>query len=165
MVPRVTDIYAALPSITGKFELEYEGELRGAEQIARDLIRAAVGTVFTGVSTASTRARSSSGSISADAAAQRQHAADEVISADARRAGAARAGRARRPAPGAPAPAVASAIDFVLEGLYAQKKIGRSDERGYSAAEAAPRRGDARREETSDGRRDPDPEGKKKYYN
>src|ERR671914_2835347 len=26
-VPRVTDVYAALPSITGKFEMEYEGEL------------------------------------------------------------------------------------------------------------------------------------------
>src|SRR5256712_8869027 len=49
VVPRVTDIYAALPSITGKFELEYEGELRGAETVARDLIRGAVGTVFTGV--------------------------------------------------------------------------------------------------------------------
>jgi len=49
VVPRVTDIYAALPSITGKFELEYEGELRGAEQIARDLIRAAVGNVFSGM--------------------------------------------------------------------------------------------------------------------
>ena len=48
-VPRVTDLYAALPSITGKFELEYEGELRGAEQVARDLIRSAVGTVFTGL--------------------------------------------------------------------------------------------------------------------
>src|SRR3989440_251381 len=47
VVPRVTDVYAALPSITGKFELEYEGELRGAEQIARDLIRASVGSVFT----------------------------------------------------------------------------------------------------------------------
>src|SRR5438067_9497391 len=47
-VPRVTDLYAALPSITGKFELEYEGELRGAEQVARDLIRSAVGNVFTG---------------------------------------------------------------------------------------------------------------------
>src|SRR5512132_4010350 len=46
VVPRVTDVYAALPSITGKFELEYEGELRGAEQVARDLIRAAVGVVF-----------------------------------------------------------------------------------------------------------------------
>src|SRR5690242_10715734 len=49
VVPRVTDLYAALPSITGKFELEYEGELRGAEQVARDLIRSAVGTVFTGM--------------------------------------------------------------------------------------------------------------------
>src|SRR5213082_1396167 len=49
VVPRVTDVYAALPSITGKFELEYEGELRGAEQIARDLIRSAVGAVFTGL--------------------------------------------------------------------------------------------------------------------
>src|SRR5436189_1826405 len=49
VVPRVTDIYAALPSITGKFELEYEGELRGAEQIARDLIRSAVGSVFVGM--------------------------------------------------------------------------------------------------------------------
>ena len=34
-MPRVTDIYAALPSITGKIELEYEGELRGAETVAR----------------------------------------------------------------------------------------------------------------------------------
>src|SRR3989475_7679899 len=49
VVPRVTDIYAALPSITGKFELEYEGELRGAETIARDLIRSSVGNVFTGM--------------------------------------------------------------------------------------------------------------------
>src|SRR6186713_1561578 len=48
VVPRVTDIYAALPSITGKFELEYEGELKGAEQVARDLIRSAVGAIFTG---------------------------------------------------------------------------------------------------------------------
>jgi magnesium chelatase subunit I len=41
-VARVTDVYAALPSITGKFEMEYEGELKGAETVARDLIRAAV---------------------------------------------------------------------------------------------------------------------------
>ena len=47
-VPRVTDIYAALPSITGKFEMEYEGELKGAEAIARELIRAAVASVADG---------------------------------------------------------------------------------------------------------------------
>src|SRR5947207_145893 len=49
VVPRVTDLYAALPSITGKFELEYEGELKGAKTIARDLIRSSVGNVFTGM--------------------------------------------------------------------------------------------------------------------
>ncbi len=45
-MPRVTDVYAALPSITGKFELEYEGELKGADNVARDLIRAAVAQRF-----------------------------------------------------------------------------------------------------------------------
>ncbi|HEV3139919.1 MAG TPA: hypothetical protein VGY57_05365, partial [Vicinamibacterales bacterium] len=67
-------------------------------------------------------------------------------------------------ASGASAPTVASAIDFVLEGLYAQKKISRSDERGYTAAEAAPRRS-ARREEQNIEEEVRIPGGKKKYYN
>ena len=33
-VPRVLDIYAALPAITGKIELEYEGELKGGDAVA-----------------------------------------------------------------------------------------------------------------------------------
>ncbi len=33
-VPRVLDIYAALPAITGKLELEYEGELKGGDAVA-----------------------------------------------------------------------------------------------------------------------------------
>ena len=40
-VPRIADIYAALPAITGKMELEYEGELVGGALIARELIRRA----------------------------------------------------------------------------------------------------------------------------
>src|SRR5438034_9262331 len=32
VVPRISDIYAALPAITGKLELEYEGELQGPER-------------------------------------------------------------------------------------------------------------------------------------
>jgi magnesium chelatase subunit I len=65
----------------------------------------------------------------------------------------------------APAPVVASAIDFVLEGLYAQRKISRSDDRGYAAApEAAPRR-PQRREETLIDENFQIPGGKKKYYN
>src|SRR3984893_7540135 len=47
-VPRVLDIYAALPSITGKLELEYEGELKGGDNVARELIRSAVGKVYIG---------------------------------------------------------------------------------------------------------------------
>ena len=45
-VARVSDVYAALPAITGKIELEYEGELKGADTIARDLIRQAVQMMF-----------------------------------------------------------------------------------------------------------------------
>ncbi len=37
--------------------------------------------------------------------------------------------------PSDPAPALASAGEFILEGLYAQKKIGRSDDRGFVAPE------------------------------
>ena len=45
-VPRIGDLYAALPAITGKMELEYEGELHGADKIARELIRAAAERTF-----------------------------------------------------------------------------------------------------------------------
>ncbi len=45
-VVRVSDVYAAAPSITGKLELEYEGELAGGDVIARELIRRAAGGVF-----------------------------------------------------------------------------------------------------------------------
>ena len=46
VVPRPSDIHAALPSITGKIELEYEGELIGSERIARDLVAAAAQETF-----------------------------------------------------------------------------------------------------------------------
>ena len=46
VVPWIADIYAALPAITGKLELEYEGELQGGEKIARDLISLASGATF-----------------------------------------------------------------------------------------------------------------------
>src|SRR6266403_276227 len=35
VVPRISDVYAALPSMTGKMELEYEGEQIGAPKIAK----------------------------------------------------------------------------------------------------------------------------------
>jgi magnesium chelatase subunit I len=49
ILPRIADVYAAMPSITGKMELEYEGELQGAQAIARDLIAAAARDVFDGM--------------------------------------------------------------------------------------------------------------------
>jgi magnesium chelatase subunit I len=48
IVPRISDVYAALPAITGKLELEYEGELQGSEIVAKDLIRRAAGRTFEG---------------------------------------------------------------------------------------------------------------------
>ena len=47
-VPRIGDVYAAMPAITGKMELEYEGELQGAERIARELVATASAEVFQG---------------------------------------------------------------------------------------------------------------------
>jgi magnesium chelatase subunit I len=164
-VPRVTDVYAALPSITGKFELEYEGELRGAEQVARDLIRSAVGTVFTGVfDGVDTRTVVEWFDLGGSLPLADTTAADEVIAQSRGVQGLLElADKAGLP-PGAPAPAVASAVDFILEGLYAQKKISRSEERGYAAAESAPRRPSRREEPTMD-EEIRIPGAKKKYYN
>jgi magnesium chelatase subunit I len=165
VVPRVTDVYAALPSITGKFELEYEGELRGAEQIARDLIRSAVGSVFSGMFEGVDTRKvvewfDLGGSLPLSDTTPAEEVVGQTRGVQGLRELAERAGLP----PGAAAPAVASAIDFVLEGLYAQKKIGRSDERGYSAAEpAAPRRAARHDASLDDDIRIPN--GKKKYYN
>jgi magnesium chelatase subunit I len=61
-------------------------------------------------------------------------------------------------------PLVAAGVDFVLEGLYATKKISRSEERGYHATEPAVRRPsrDALRDEAPGA---PPAGAKKKYYN
>jgi len=166
VVPRVTDLYAALPSITGKFELEYEGELRGAEQIARALIRSAVGNVFTGrFEGVDTRAVVEWFDLGGSVPLSDDTASDQLIALTAGVQGlrglAERAGLRG----GAPAPVVASAIDFVLEGLCAQKKITRSDERGYAANETGGTRRPTRREEVNLEEEVRMPSGKKKYYN
>jgi magnesium chelatase subunit I len=165
VVPRVTDIYSALPSITGKFELEYEGELRGAETVARDLIRAAVGSVFTGMfDGVDTRSVVEWFDLGGSLPLGDCTAADTVITQARGVQGLLDLAQKAGLPGGAPAPLVASAVDFVLEGLYAQKKISRSEERGYAAAEAAPRR-PSRREETAMDEEIRIPTGKKKYYN
>jgi magnesium chelatase subunit I len=165
VVPRVTDVYAALPSITGKFELEYEGELRGAEQIARDLIRSAVGSVFTGIfDGVDTRTVIEWFDLGGSLPLSDTTSADEVIQQTRGVQGLRELAALTGLKPGATAPAVASAVDLVLEGLYAQKKISRSEERGYGAAESTPRRSQ-RREEVVLDEEIRLPGGKKKYYN
>ncbi len=168
VVPRVTDLYAALPSITGKFELEYEGELRGAEQVARDLIRSAVGSVFTGMFEGQdTRSVVEWFDLGGSLPLADSSSAEDVVKQARGVQGlidlAMRTGLAGSE-PNTGAPFTASAVDFVLEGLYAQKKISRNDERGYSAAESAPRR-TARREEPAVEESFQMPGTKKKYYN
>jgi magnesium chelatase subunit I len=165
VVPRVTDIYAALPSITGKFELEYEGELRGAETVARDLIRTAVGTVFTGIyDGVDTRTVVEWFDLGGTLQLSDGTAAEEVIGQTRRVQGLRELAEQALPGKAGGAPAVAAAIDFVLEGLCAQKKISRTDERGYASAESAPRR-PSRREEQQLEEELQIPRGKKKYYN
>ena len=166
-VPRITDIYAALPAITGKFELEYEGELRGADNVARDIIRGAVGNVFAGYyANADLRQVTEWFDLGGNLQIDDTLAADELMSrardVQGLRELAFESGIDRK----APAPVVAAAIDFVLEGLYAQKKISRSDEFQYQSAEP-PRRPSPRglqTEETFE-REIPNLGGKKKYYN
>ena len=141
-MPRITDIYAAIPAITGKFELEYEGELKGADTVAREMIRSAVAIVFDGwFPNADLRQVTEwfdlGGNLQVDDALP---AADLVARTDTG-AGAPRSGARRRSLgrkrPGEPQ--LASAIDFVLEGMYAQRKISRSVEGQFHAAEQAKR--------------------------
>ena len=165
-VPRITDIYSALPSITGKFELEYEGELKGADAVARDLVRAAVANVFNGFfENADMRAVvdwfDGGGALQlADTAP-----AAEVLKQAKRVNGLLELARHLTPSGEQPAPVTASAVDFVLEGLYSMKKIARSDERGYHGADSAPgpRRGPRPADQMFD--EDIPMPGKKKYYN
>jgi magnesium chelatase subunit I len=164
-VPRVTDVYAALPSITGKFEMEYEGELKGAETVARDLIRAAVATIADGYFSHLDTHRvvewfDLGGSLqladTMSAASVLEHAGQvQGLVELAQSAGVPK---------NAPTPLMAAAVDFALEGLYALKKIGRSEERGYHASETPVRR--PSRQEREFDESTPLPGGsKKKYYN
>ncbi len=166
VVPRVTDLYAALPSITGKFELEYEGELRGAEQVARDLIRSAVGAIFTGTFDGiDLRTVVEWFDLGGSLLLSDATSADEVINLTRGLQGLPELIKHLGIGPGAPAPAIASAIDFILEGLYAQKKISRSDERGYAAGTEPAARRPSRREDQPAEEELRLPGSKKKYYN
>jgi magnesium chelatase subunit I len=134
VVARVSDVYAAIPSMTGKFELEYEGELRGADNIARELIRAAVGKTFTKYFAngnfqpivqwfeSGQELKLPANASSAETIAQLKKIPglfDHLETLGVQ--------------PNADAALKAGAAEFVLEGLWAHKRINRSEERGFYA--------------------------------
>ena len=166
-VARLADVYAALPSMTGKFELEYEGELKGADAVARDLIRAAVANVFVGRLEEADTSRivewfESGGTLPLE---DTMSAADLLARAE-RIPGLVESSRALGVSEDAPPSMLASAVEFVLEGLAATRRISRSDERGFHAAETPQPRRSVRPEQPSLEDMPPMPTGgKKKYYN
>jgi magnesium chelatase subunit I len=166
IAPRVTDIYAAIPSLTGKFELEYEGELRGADNVARDLIRAAVGAVFTEqFDRVETRRVIEWFDMGGTLAIADTSSAAELLKQARCVQGLVELADHLGVKPDAPPPVLASAVDFILEGLYAQKKIARSEERGYHAAEQQPRRPTRQTDPSLEEGLPLPGTGKKKYYN
>jgi magnesium chelatase subunit I len=131
-VPRISDVYAAVPAITGKIELEYEGELQGAETIARELVRRASGKTF----------EDRVGGADCDAIVQWFDEGGALKVSNQERSDACLAGFSAVPglidlvenvglAQKSNAAVAVSACELVLEGLVAQKRISRSDELGY----------------------------------
>src|SRR5580700_3175448 len=144
-VPRVLDLYSALPSMTGKLELEYEGELKGGDAVAHELIRVAVGKVYNRYFEGSNMAQivqwfDLGGSLKLD---------EGVDSATmVRQLGGIQGLMEKTKALGLssnePDALRASAAEFVLEGLHSHRRISRNEERGYAAEE---KKRDATREE------------------
>ena len=140
IVPRIGDIYAALPSITGKLELEYEGEMRGADAVARELIRAAVAKAYDGHFKDHNMQQvvqwfELGGEIKLGDTAGSKEVLEGLGSIQ---------GLTEKLAPLGVKPkekpeVLVSAAEFVLEGLHAHRRIGRTEERVF-VAEKQPKR-------------------------
>jgi magnesium chelatase subunit I len=134
VVARVADVYAALPAITGKLELEYEGELKGADTIARELIRTAVGRVFSKhftdinfqpvIQWFELGGELKLPDLATTTERHHQLAKIQGLMEHVDRLGV----KDRKDAGSA-----AAAAEMILEGLWAHRRIGRSEERGYYA--------------------------------
>jgi magnesium chelatase subunit I len=144
VVPRVGDIFAALPGITGKIELEYEGEMRGSDNVIRELIRQSVATVFDGYF-ASTNTQQIEQWFNLGGAVELN---DKQPSADVLEALKQIQGLFDKLTPlhvnqrSKPEVAV-SAAEFLLEGMTAHKRISRSEARTFTAGEKKKRSDDA----------------------
>ncbi len=133
IVPRLGDIYAALPAITGKIELEYEGELVGGHNIARELIRRAADATF----------QERTGGVDADEIVMYFDAGGALQITDDVPADAVVQGFESVPtllslvsltglAEKGDTPVVAAACELILESLVARRKISRTDAGLYS---------------------------------
>jgi magnesium chelatase subunit I len=146
VVARVGDVYAALPGITGKIELEYEGEMRGADTVVREIIRAAVAQVFDlyfadtntqqieqwfnlGGTVQLNDAQPSAGSLVELQQIQGLIEKLSPLEINAK----------------TPAEIAVSAAEFLLEGMYAHRRLSRTEERSFSAGEKKARTDDAAR--------------------
>lgn len=141
VVPRVADIYAAMPSITGKFELEYEGELRGAEKVALEVIRTAVSRAYDESITKGAAKQivqwfemGGTLKLALDAPAK------EVVQQLEAIQGLMEAAEPLLPEGRDEVEVRASAGELVLDGLYAHRRLTRSEEVGYAAQKQKPKK-------------------------
>lgn len=136
VVPRVGDIYAALPGITGKIELEYEGEMRGPDAVIREIIRQSVATIFDQYFSDTNTQQieqwfNLGGTVQLN---DTQPAAGSLHELQQIQGLIEKLSPLKITAKSAPETTV-SAAEFLLEGMYAHKRISRAEERIFTAAE------------------------------
>jgi magnesium chelatase subunit I len=135
-VPRIVDLYSALPAITGKLELEYEGELKGGDAVARELIRTAVGKVYDQYFEGANVSQiiqwfDLGGSLKLDESADSSTMVKQLAGIQGLME------KLKTLGLGANEPDAvrAAAAEFVLEGLYSHRRISRSEEKGFTSEE------------------------------
>ena len=136
VIPRISDIYAALPAITGKLELEYEGEMKGADHVSRELIRTAIAKTFdTYLHGVNLNQVVQWFDLGGEIQLSDNAGAKEVLDGLRQIQGLMEKLGKLNVGPKEPAEVQVSAAEFVLEGLHAHKKIGRNEERVFAAGE------------------------------
>jgi magnesium chelatase subunit I len=141
IVPRVSDIYAALPAITGKLELEYEGEMKGADHVSRELIRTAVAKAFdTHLHGVNMNQVVQWFDLGGEIQLSDNAGAQEVLQGLDQIQGLMDKLTKLNIGPKDSPEMQVSAAEFILEGLHAHKKIGRNEERVFTAGEKPPKK-------------------------
>ena len=140
VVPRIGDVYAALPAITGKLELEYEGEMKGADHVGRELIRGAIAKTYDQYfSGANMQQIIQWFDLGGEIQLAEGAGAAEVLQSLRNIQGLMEKLTRVNVGPKDSSESQVSAAEFVLEGLHAHKRIGRNEERVFTAGEKAPR--------------------------